>query len=448
MMKRDQLAKKSNGFAFVAALLVMLVLAVLTVAILTVVASGRNLSSSRHEYTGALYVAEAGLNDVIARLRDGTMPSNWNEAIDKAHGYTREIIIDDRSDSNAANDRKGSYIVWQGHWQPSAGLVRDDVIVLTSEGTVDVQDNGPQAADTMHDVTRTVRVNLDTNGDWAWNHVYCTDDPDPDYQMPPYADVNGASGDIVPSDYLDEHGPAGSPKLPTPKWDEWEATARALDTLPYSNVSNGIAEPTRHVYWSGQNTSTHTGAGHTHYNYFTPDPYFPALSYPAAYGCSDFTVEFRKQAGVDYDGVYYVHGNVIVKNGVTIRGTIVATGNVTFQGQAINIIPLVTNEQDCETRTVYPALIAGRDVEIRDQSTFHTTGIIWAGHSFTAKAADQAGCIVSPHITLTGNFSVTYGFDTTNPECPRYEPGDSPPPMFNEPDMGALQPFPHTWREL
>lgn len=56
--------------------------------------------------------------------------------------------------------------------------------------------------------------------------------------------------------------------------------------------------------------------------------------------------------------------------------------------------------------------------------------------------------MVAPHITLSGNFSVTYGFDTTNPGCPRYEPGASPPPMFNEPGMNNLQPVPHSWREL
>jgi len=418
----------SRGFAFVAVLMVMLVVAILITGVLAMAVSARNLATSRHEYTEALYVAEAGINKVISEWRKG------GAANPPAQPYQGTI-------ANAG--LAGAYrVTWQ-YWEPEPGLVRQDVMVLTSRGTVNTGLPG-----TIYNLTRTVQVNLDTNGDWAWNHVYCTDDPDAEFRVPPYADIGGSSGYIDPPSYLDEHGPVQSNQLPTPKWDEWEATARVYDTLPYSKVSNGTADPDRHLYWSGQTTATHTGADHTHYNYFTPDPYFPSLSYPAAYGCDNFTVEFRKQAGTDYSGVYFVHGNVIVKNGVTITGTIVATGDITFQGQGITIIPLVNNEQDCAARTVHPALIAGRDIQIRDQSTFHTTGVIWAGSSFTAKAADQAGCIVSPHVWLTGNFSVTYGFDTSNPACPRYEPGSSPPPMFNEPAMGQMQPFPHTWREL
>jgi hypothetical protein len=421
----------AGGFAFVAVLMVMLVVVVLIAGVLAMAVSARNLSTSRHEYTQALYVAEAGINRVVSdwRKRGAGNPP--------AQPYAGTI-------ANAGST--GSFRVTWAYWQPQPGLVRQDVVVLTSQGTVNT--GGKALTGTILDLTRTVQVNLDTNGDWAWNHVYTTDDPNTQYQVPPYADVNGASGYIDPPNYLDEHGPGMSKRLPTPKWDEWEATALAYDHLPYAKTASGTADPARHVYWSGQTTSAHTGAGHTHYNYFMPDPYFPSLSYPSAYGCDKFTVEFRKQAGTDYSGVYFVHGNVIVKNGVTITGILVATGNITFQGQGISIIPLVNNPQNCATRTVYPALIGGYDIEIRDQSTFHTTGIIWAGHSFTAKAADQSGCIVSPHMTLSGNFSVTYGFDTNNPSCPRYEPGSSPPPMFNEPGMDAMQPFPHTWREL
>jgi len=425
-MKRQSSERNSQGFAFVAVLMVMLVLAILITGVLTMAVSARNLSGSRHEYMQALYVAEAGINKLVSdwRGRGAVNPP--------AQPYIGTITNQGRT---------GSFRVSWDYWRPEPGIVRQDVVVLTSTGTVNTGLSG-----TIYNVSRTVQANLDTNGDWAWSHVYCTDDPDPAYQVPPYADVNGASGYIDPPNYLDEHGPGSSPKLPTPKWDQWEAAAASYDTLPYSKVSSGTADPARHVYWSGQSTSAHTGAGHTHYNYFMPDPYFPAESYPAAYGCNGYTVTFTQ--GTVGEGVYFVHGNVIVKNKVTINGTIVATGDITFQGQGAVIIPLMHNSQDCATRTVYPALIAGRDIEIRDQSTFHTGGIIWAGRSFTAKAADQAGCIVSPHITLSGNFSVEYGFDTTNPSCPRYEPGSSPPPMFNEPGLDAMQPVPHSWREM
>ncbi len=434
LKRPKQPRRQTGGFAFVAVLLVMLVLAILITGILTLAVSTRNLSSSRHEYTEALYVAEAGINKVVATWRKNGLPDLYNP-----------VAVDGTITSQG---KTGAFHVIYDFWHPYPGATREDVVVLTSQGTI----NTALSDKTIYNITRTIQVNFDTNGDWGWSHVYYSDDLDVAYQVPPYANINGNSGDVEPGNYLDEHGPGMGSVLPTPKWNEWEATAAAYDTLPYSNAlmrSKEDATEARHVYWQGNSTTAHTGAGHTHYNYFTPDPYFSGLSYPAAYGCNDFTVTFNKHDGVDYSGVYYVHGNVIVKNGVTITGTIIATGDVSLQGQAITIVPLIKNEMDCEARTVYPAIIGGRDVLITDQGVdFHTLGIIWAGHSFESKASNQSGCIVSPHITLGGNFNVTYGFDTSNPDCPRYEPGSSPPPMFNEPDLGAMQAVPHTWREL
>ena len=49
--------------------MVMLVLAILVAGVLTMAVSARNLSASRHEYTQALYVAEAGVNKLIAEWR-------------------------------------------------------------------------------------------------------------------------------------------------------------------------------------------------------------------------------------------------------------------------------------------------------------------------------------------------------------------------------------------
>ena len=77
-------------------------------------------------------------------------------------------------------------------------------------------------------------------------------------------------------------------------------------------------------------------------------------------------------------------------------------------------------------------------------------GIIWAGRSFDCRAALAAGCVVSPSVIMRGNFYLEYGFpiDPTDPNSPRFEPGVSTPPMFNEPDIGQVQPTPRTWREI
>ena len=62
--------KRERGFAFAAALMLMLVVAILVTAVLTMSMSARLLASSRHEYTQAIYLAEAGVNTVIADWRD------------------------------------------------------------------------------------------------------------------------------------------------------------------------------------------------------------------------------------------------------------------------------------------------------------------------------------------------------------------------------------------
>lgn len=457
MIQKCKPAAAQRGFAFIAALMVMLVLATLIVGVLAMAVSARNLATSRNEYAEAIYVAESGVNKLVSQWhKTGAAP---------AQPYTGTIT------NHGAN---GSYSVTWNFWQPygPGGFTRYDVIVLTSVGTINTGLPG-----TIYNLTRTIQVNLDTNGDWAWSHVYTTNDTDPQYQVPPYANIGGASGTITPSDYLDEHGPGASPKLPTPQWDQWLITARAQDSLPYGSTytKNGpfYAVANRHVYWYDPSASAHQGTGHTHgTNWYVPDPYFPSSSYPDAYVCQstskknfEIIIDCSGSNPVAFSGVYYVNGDVTIKGGqssvgdLTVTGTIVATGSIRMQGKVkVSIEPLIVNAQDCAARTVYPALVAGWDIEIGDQSTFHTTGVVWAGHSFTAKAADQAGCVVVGGIgptndgiadlTLSGNFGVSYGFDTSNPSCPRYEPGSSPPPMFNEPDMGAIQPVPHSYREL
>jgi hypothetical protein len=421
--------------------MLMLVLAVLITGVLTMAVSTRNLSASRHEYTEALYVAEAGINRVIATWRGSA-------SLPAVPGYADGTITN--------SGRTGAYHVSWDYWRPHGddSLIRQDVVVLTSRGTV----NTALSDKTIYNLTRTVQVNFDANGDWAWNHVYTSHDVDrPEYLLGinDFAEINGHPS-VVPSDLMDENGPAMSPSLPSPKWNEWEATAKSYDTLPYANIFNAkaAAELNRHLYWEGQSTSAHTGSGHTDYNYFDPlDPRygFVGPSYPEAYGCTGFTVTFNKQTSAAYTGVYFVHGDVIIKNGVTINGTIVATGSILFQGQASSITPEPTGGDYCAPYTVYPALIAGNNITIKDASADHVKGIMWAGRSFVANAASVYGCVVAPSVTIGGTSDWTrYGFDNPIPDadCTRYLPGESPPPMFNEPDMGALQPVPHSWREL
>jgi len=470
-------ARRTGGFAFIAALMVMLVIAILLMAILTMAMSARLLAGSRQEYTQAIYLAEAGINALISDWR-ARGPSN-----PPAQPYDGEL----------QNGRgTGAYRV---EWTNYPG--RDDWVVVTSVGTVNTGLVG-----TVYNVSRTVEVRLDSDGDWAWNHVYYSD-TDLEGQGPPeYAIING-NGDVeigdeigAPADFADnEHGPGGGEMLPSPMWDKWHEwvqldkscdpeTRELIDRDPNGD---GIPDPrwpdqanqtgcssttvyakdtlTRHLYWYGASASVdpvaHAADSHAQYdqNYYMPDWY--GYDNPYAYVCSSrnkpFTVIFGKQKGEIeiYTGNYFVHGDVEIKSGAQIRGTVIATGDVTFYGvENASIVPEVMNPGDpCDERVYYPAIIAGRDVMVRDQGVgeddlrerLRVAGVVWAGRSYTGQASNVEGCVVSPSVTLGGNFLTRYGIYSID-GCD-YGPGDSPPPWFREPDRGEMNPVPRTWRE-
>jgi hypothetical protein len=458
----------------------MLVVAILVTAVLTMATSAQLLSGSRHEYTQALYLGEGGIDHLISTWRlqgaDTPLLSDWQTV-----GYYGELA-------------GGSY-----HVMVEPHPTRSDLMLMTSEGTTN---NGLPS--TVYNLTRTVQVQLDTDGDWAWNHVYYSDVDSPEMDPPLYADING-NGDVEidgvagdPEDFLDsEHGPMGGGVLPSPMWDVWHdwvqldlgadpdtmlpiprdpdgdglADPRWPDqaTLPAVTQVSSDADPDRHTYWYGSSSSTplghasHSSDSHAGYdeNDFMPDWY--GVDSPEAYICNTsnkrLTVTFgnnQAEEGV-YVGNYLVHGDIEVKQHAVIQGTLIATGNITFYGVAnVQITPEVMNpDAPCEERVYYPALIAGQDVLIRDQgknnpgdpnpTRLRTSGVIWAGNSYTGSASDVEGCVVSPSVTLGGNFMVRYGFYIDG--C-YYEPGAAPPPWFREPDRGAMQPLPRSWREV
>ncbi len=479
-MRPDVAQHRRAGFAFIAALMVMLVVAILVTAVLTMATSGRLLSGSRHEYTQALYLAEAGLNDLISTWRmygaETPLLQTW-----QMYGYYGELA-------------GGSYhVILEPH------PTRSDLMLMTSLGLTNKDLPG-----TVYNLARTVQVQFDVDGDWAWNHVYYSDTDESEMGPPLYADING-NGDIEidgiagdPEEFLGhEHGPMGGGILPTPMWDVWHdwvqldlaCDSDTLQPIPRDPDEDGIADPRwpdqetlpaitevsidadpdRHVYWYGSSPSasldhaSHGSDGHATYdeNGFMPDWF--GIDNPDAYICNTsnkrFTVTFGKDTAEEgvYTGNYFVHGDIEVKHHAVIRGTLIATGDITFYGVAnVEIVPEAMNpEAPCEERVYYPALIAGQDVLLRDQgknnpgdpnpSRLRTSGIIWAGGSYTGSASDIEGCVVSPSVTLGGNFMARYGFYLD--DC-YYEPGDHPPPWFREPDRGEMQASPRTWREL
>lgn len=464
--------REQRGFALVAALMVMLVAAILVTAILTMAVSSRLLSSSRQEYTQALYLAEAGINAMISQWRS---QGAANPPLQPYQG--------DLPNGSAT----GSYSVAWTDPDPRG------IVTITGQGTVN-----PGLQGTIYRLNRTVQVKLDTDGDWAWNHVYYSDTDQPGMEDPPYADVKGGSGEIEvggelgePEDFLDHpNGPAGGETLPSPMWDLWHEWVRldltcdpvTKEQIPRDPDGDGIpdprwpdqamlpafttaaadATPARHTYWYGSSTSTpldytsHSADGHAtnDANFFMPDWF--GMDNPDAYVCNTsnkrFTVTFSDG---DYYGNYYVHGDIDVKSRAHIYGTIIATGNVTFYGvEDCSIIPEIANpDAPCDERVYYPAIIAGADVLVRDQgvgeddlrSRLRVSGVVWAGNSYTGQASNIEGCVVSPSVRLGGNYLTRYGI--TDVDGCYYEPGASPPPWFREPDRGAMQPVPRSWRE-
>ncbi len=450
-MRADRRRTRASGFALAAALMLLVVGAILIVGVLAMAISAHQMSTSREQYTEAVYLAEAGINALISEWRANGIPDPT------AQPYQGEL---------PNGPTTGAYsVVWS--WPPDPR----GVVSVTSEGVT----NSNIWQGSPFRLSRRVQVQLDTDGKWAWDHVWSADSTvSPDY---PYATINGG-GSYTPSDPNDPHAPYAQPELPTPRWDEWRQTALAQDqnadgSLPYAGSLDikVDAEADRHVYWHGhgidapEDPSAHSSPPDE--NYYIPDPYFPELSYPDAYVCTPgskrYTVTFGKEGPGNqltvYNGLFFVHGDVIIKGKVVVNGTIVATGDITTQAMAeVSIKPTIP-EGGAGEEEVYPALIAGRDVLITNRSTASANqtpeevrilGIIWAGRSFDCRASLSSGCIVSPSVTLRGNFDIEYGFpiDPSDPNSPIFEPGVSTPPMFNEPDTGWMQPTPHSWREL
>ncbi len=472
--------RPQRGFAFIAALMVILVIAILIMAILTMALSGRLLSGSRHEYTQAVYLGEAGVNAMIADWRA--------QGVDNPPAQPYEGVLEN---GGAAG---GYHVTW------TADPTRDDWIYVTSTGTANTAFPG-----TVYNVNRTVEVRLDTDGDWAWNHVYYSDSDQPGMEPPEYAVING-NGDVeidgelgLPSDFTDHpNGPGGGAMLPSPMWDKWHdwvqhdlscdpeteeqiprdpdgdgtpdprwpdqatfgaITSISFDAIPDDEASGETAE--RHMFWYGSSASAaldstgHDADGHAvnDENFFMPDWY--GEYNPDAYVCNStnkrFTVTF---ADGEFTGNYFVHGDIHVKRRAHVRGTLVATGNIYFYGvENASIQPEVANpEAPCDERVYYPALIAGGDVLVRDQGVgdddsrerLRVSGIVWAGGSYTGQASNIEGCVVSPNVRLGGNFLTRYGIYIDGCE---YKPGETPPPWFREPDRGEMQPIPRTWRE-
>ena len=119
-------------------------------------------------------------------------------------------------------------------------------------------------------------------------------------------------------------------------------------------------------------------------------------------------------------GIHYVAGNVIVKNKTAIKGTLVATGNITFQGRNTLTAQAVSGDSS----TYYPAVIALGSIGGGDQN-LHINGMVFADGSVDLNPCDVTGLIIAAGVTLRGSFLVTHDAKYGVPP-----PGFTWPPAF------------------
>ena len=125
------------------------------------------------------------------------------------------------------------------------------------------------------------------------------------------------------------------------------------------------------------------------------------------------------------DGIYFVYGNVIVKNPAVLNGTILAIGGINFQGQ-VTISAQQVPADSSHYPAYYPAIMACGDSlsDITGGNTNLTiNGMVYSTGECAMDPVSVNGPIIASNIELAGSYTVSY--DTLYTLSP---PGFSWPP--------------------
>ena len=134
------------------------------------------------------------------------------------------------------------------------------------------------------------------------------------------------------------------------------------------------------------------------------------------------------------NGIHFVNGNVDVKNGTVVLGTIVATGRVRFFGGSI----IIAQQVPTDPTRYYPAVISFADSEsdvIGGSPGLFIFGLVYASGEVNLNPVNFTGLIICPDVELQGNTTGTYGAQYGND-----------PPGFIWPD-GSYQLVVGLWEE-
>jgi cytoskeletal protein CcmA (bactofilin family) len=341
--------KRTGGFAFIAALMVMLLIAILLMAILTMTVSARLRTGSRQEYLQAIYLAEGGINALLSdwRARGAANPP--------PQPYVGQMV-------NGA-DAVGEYSIT---WTP---VDANGLVTATSVGTVNTDLPG-----TIYNLSRTVTVDLDMGTG-----------PDSQREQNPLFDAA-----LFSNSDLSMNG-------------NFHITG--------STFSNGDTSMNGNAWVSGDvgsvGTITTNGNARIGGNQNPGAAAIPMPIIDAAYYQDVATQIFGNgkslNGNIVLNGVVFVDGDCSINGNFSGVGVIVATGRVTLNGNAKLVNP---NGGDAF------AIVAGEGVRINGNFTIegwiYTHSIADDAECRGNGNATIVGGIAADAIRVNGNLKVTY----------------------------------------
>lgn len=126
------------------------------------------------------------------------------------------------------------------------------------------------------------------------------------------------------------------------------------------------------------------------------------------YTIADYYYEGNKSFdGTMAPGIYYVNGNVTMKNGTYLNGTLVVTGDVKFIGHVT-----INAQKDPEDTTLYfPALIAGdtakTESDILGDPLLVINGAVYSTGAVVFKGKQISGPIVASKVELKSGVTIS-----------------------------------------
>lgn len=150
--------------------------------------------------------------------------------------------------------------------------------------------------------------------------------------------------------------------------------SQSASNINFSNSTGNIRKGNVHADGTADIGSVTLDSGYTTTQGFTLT--MPAVDWDAykneAIAAGTF-VSGPKKFNKDSSGIWYIDGNATIQSGVTITGTIVATGNIQMQNnEDITITPTGN----------YPALVTQNKILMNNSEDVTITGLVYSGSDF------------------------------------------------------------------